>query len=116
MKVFENQLPHTVIAPLPYFFGDSFTLASGHGTMIKAPWIDLWILTDHVIYRELLEIEHEDKKLSFRCHGFVTNANYSMKKGIFLLFINRKFDFRISNGNDKNQMNYDTYGRLNHII
>ena len=63
-----------------------------------------WLLTNIKLIlftcRELLEIEHEDKKLSFRCHGFVTNANYSMKKGIFLLFINRKFDFRISNGND----------------
>nr|XP_022306543.1 DNA mismatch repair protein Mlh1-like [Crassostrea virginica]XP_022306544.1 DNA mismatch repair protein Mlh1-like [Crassostrea virginica]XP_022306545.1 DNA mismatch repair protein Mlh1-like [Crassostrea virginica] len=42
------------------------------------------------VAKELLEIEHEDKKLSFRCHGFVTNANYSMKKGIFLLFINHR--------------------------
>lgn len=42
------------------------------------------------IAKELLEVEHEDKKLSFSCHGYVTNANYSMKKCIFLLFINHR--------------------------
>ncbi|XP_061186053.1 DNA mismatch repair protein Mlh1-like isoform X2 [Saccostrea echinata] len=42
------------------------------------------------IAKELLEIQHEDKKLSFKCHGYVTNANYSMKKCIFLLFINHR--------------------------
>ncbi|ESP00173.1 hypothetical protein LOTGIDRAFT_58310, partial [Lottia gigantea] len=40
------------------------------------------------IARELLEIEHEDKKLSYKVQGHVTNANYSMKKSVFLLFIN----------------------------
>ena len=40
--------------------------------------------------RELLEIEHEDTKLAFKADGLVTNANYSMKKSVFLLFINRK--------------------------
>lgn len=42
------------------------------------------------IAKELLEVEHEDKKLSFSCHGYITNANYSMKKCIFLLFINHR--------------------------
>ena len=34
---------------------------------------------------------HEDSRLSFKIHGFVSNANYSMKKSVFLLFINREF-------------------------
>ena len=40
------------------------------------------------IYRELLEVSNEDTRLGMKLSGFVTNANYSMKKGIFLLFIN----------------------------
>ena len=43
------------------------------------------------IFRELLEVSQEDPKLSYKLHGFVSNANYSMKKGTFLLFINRKY-------------------------
>ncbi len=41
--------------------------------------------------RELLEIEHSDEKLSFKMHALVTNANYNMKKGVLLLFINRMY-------------------------
>jgi len=37
-----------------------------------------------------LEIEDNDEKLGYKLHGFITNANYNMKKGTFLLFINRK--------------------------
>ncbi|XP_062607465.1 DNA mismatch repair protein Mlh1-like, partial [Saccostrea cucullata] len=58
---------------------------------------EVYIIEDHKAHfftnartRELLEIQHEDKKLSFRCHGYVTNANYSLKKCIFLLFINHR--------------------------
>ncbi|PVD30065.1 hypothetical protein C0Q70_09326 [Pomacea canaliculata] len=42
------------------------------------------------IARELLEIDHEVKKLSVKMHGLVSNANYSMKKSVFLLFINHR--------------------------
>lgn len=42
------------------------------------------------IAREMLEVEHEDNKLSFKVHGFVTNANYSTKKCTLLLFINHR--------------------------
>ncbi|XP_048755087.2 DNA mismatch repair protein Mlh1-like [Ostrea edulis] len=42
------------------------------------------------VAKELLEIQHKDEKLSFKCHGYVSNANYSMKKCIFLLFINHR--------------------------
>ena len=41
--------------------------------------------------RELMEITHNDEKLGFKVHGWISNANYSVKKPIFLLFINREF-------------------------
>ncbi|XP_064614482.1 DNA mismatch repair protein Mlh1-like [Liolophura sinensis] len=43
------------------------------------------------VARELLEIDHQDDKLSFWVKGHVSNANYSAKKSTFLLFINRKY-------------------------
>lgn len=42
------------------------------------------------VARELLEVEHEDEKLAYKLHGYVTNANYNVKKGTFLLFINHR--------------------------
>ena len=42
------------------------------------------------ISRELLSFEHEDKSLKFRTNGFITNANYNVKKMNFLLFINHR--------------------------
>ena len=42
------------------------------------------------VSRELLSISCEDQKLGFKLEGHVTNANYSVKKLRFLLFINRK--------------------------
>jgi hypothetical protein len=48
-----------------------------------------------IFYRELLEIKHGNQKMSFKLHGYITNANYSMKKCTFLLFINRKFSNEI---------------------
>ncbi|KAH0504138.1 DNA mismatch repair protein Mlh1 [Microtus ochrogaster] len=41
-------------------------------------------------YRELIEVGCEDKTLSFKMNGYVSNANYSVKKCIFLLFINHR--------------------------
>lgn len=40
------------------------------------------------IYRELVSVTAENKTIGFRMCGYVTNANYSMKKCQFLLFIN----------------------------
>lgn len=40
--------------------------------------------------RELIEVGCEDKTLAFKMNGYISNANYSVKKCIFLLFINRK--------------------------
>lgn len=42
--------------------------------------------------RELIEVECEDKTLAFKMSGYISNANYSVKKCIFLLFINRKWE------------------------
>ncbi|XP_052803937.1 DNA mismatch repair protein Mlh1-like isoform X2 [Mya arenaria] len=42
------------------------------------------------VARELLEVEHTDDRLSYKLHGFVTNANYNMKKGTLLLIINHR--------------------------
>ncbi|KAG8572422.1 hypothetical protein GDO81_012037 [Engystomops pustulosus] len=44
----------------------------------------------NAVSRELIEVGCEDVKLAFKMKGYVTNANYSMKKCIFLLFINAR--------------------------
>lgn len=41
--------------------------------------------------RELIEVGCEDQKLAFKMKGYISNANYSMKKCILILFINRTF-------------------------
>ncbi|XP_064216218.1 DNA mismatch repair protein Mlh1 isoform X2 [Aotus nancymaae] len=43
----------------------------------------------NAVSRELIEIGCEDKTLAFRMNGYISNANYSVKKCIFLLFINQ---------------------------
>lgn len=42
------------------------------------------------VARELLNFECEDINLKFKASGFISNANYSIKKCIFLLFINHR--------------------------
>lgn len=42
------------------------------------------------VSRELLDVDHEDKSLGFSMKALVTNANYSVKKSTFLLFINHR--------------------------
>ncbi|KAG7470162.1 hypothetical protein MATL_G00136600 [Megalops atlanticus] len=44
----------------------------------------------NTVSRELMEVECEDQKLAFKLRGFISNANYSVKKCIFLLFINHR--------------------------
>ncbi|KAM6169209.1 DNA mismatch repair protein Mlh1 isoform 2-T2 [Rhynchocyon petersi] len=44
----------------------------------------------NAVTRELIEVECEDKTLAFRMNGYISNANYSVKKCIFLLFINHR--------------------------
>lgn len=40
--------------------------------------------------RELLSVSCENKELGFKMEGQITNANYSVKRLQFLLFINRE--------------------------
>ncbi|XP_071503991.1 DNA mismatch repair protein Mlh1-like [Diadema antillarum] len=42
------------------------------------------------VARELIEVNHENKRLSFKMSGQISNANYSVKKLVFLLFINHR--------------------------
>ncbi|NXU49726.1 MLH1 protein, partial [Turnix velox] len=44
----------------------------------------------NAVSRELIEVGFEDVNLGFNLKGYITNANYSMKKCIFLLFINHR--------------------------
>ncbi|KAM9308878.1 DNA mismatch repair protein Mlh1 [Gastrophryne carolinensis] len=44
----------------------------------------------NAVSRELIEVGCEDNRLAFKIKGYVTNANYSVKKCIFLLFINAR--------------------------
>ncbi|KAB0378960.1 hypothetical protein FD755_010538 [Muntiacus reevesi] len=44
----------------------------------------------NAVSRELIEVECEDKTLAFKMSGYISNANYSVKKCIFLLFINHR--------------------------
>lgn len=43
-----------------------------------------------VVSKELLKISLEDAQLGFKLDGHISNANYSVKKCIFLLFINHR--------------------------
>ncbi|KAE8352638.1 hypothetical protein BDV28DRAFT_134767 [Aspergillus coremiiformis] len=42
------------------------------------------------VANELVEFEIEDQKLGFRSSGYVTNANYHVKRTVILLFINHR--------------------------
>uniref|UniRef100_H3AH00 DNA mismatch repair protein MLH1 n=1 Tax=Latimeria chalumnae TaxID=7897 RepID=H3AH00_LATCH len=44
----------------------------------------------NAVSRELIEVGCEDPKLGFRMKGYISNANYNVKKCIFLLFINHR--------------------------
>ncbi|XP_074055202.1 DNA mismatch repair protein Mlh1 isoform X2 [Macrotis lagotis] len=44
----------------------------------------------HAVSRELIEVGCEDPVLAFKMKGYISNANYSVKKCIFLLFINHR--------------------------
>ncbi|XP_064133529.1 DNA mismatch repair protein Mlh1 isoform X1 [Loxodonta africana] len=44
----------------------------------------------NAVSRELIEVGCEDKTLAFKMSGYISNANYSVKKCIFLLFINHR--------------------------
>ncbi|KAL2082885.1 hypothetical protein ACEWY4_020658 [Coilia grayii] len=42
------------------------------------------------VSRELIEVGCEDQKLAFKLYGYISNANYSVKKCILILFINHR--------------------------
>ncbi|KAB8270786.1 histidine kinase-like ATPase [Aspergillus minisclerotigenes] len=42
------------------------------------------------VANELVEVKSEDRKLGFRSSGYVTNANYHVKRTVILLFINHR--------------------------
>ncbi|XP_054877742.1 DNA mismatch repair protein Mlh1 isoform X2 [Poeciliopsis prolifica] len=42
------------------------------------------------VSRELIEVGCQDQKLAFTLKGFISNANYSMKRCILVLFINHR--------------------------
>ncbi|XP_040820232.1 DNA mismatch repair protein Mlh1 isoform X2 [Ochotona curzoniae] len=44
----------------------------------------------NAVSRELIEVGCEDQTLAFKMNGYISNANYSVKKCIFLLFINHR--------------------------
>uniref|UniRef100_UPI0037E725D3 DNA mismatch repair protein Mlh1 n=1 Tax=Semicossyphus pulcher TaxID=241346 RepID=UPI0037E725D3 len=44
----------------------------------------------NAVSRELIEVGCEDPKLAFKMNGFISNANYSVKKCILILFINHR--------------------------
>ncbi|XP_047208530.1 DNA mismatch repair protein Mlh1 [Girardinichthys multiradiatus] len=44
----------------------------------------------NAVSRELIEVGCEDQKLAFTMKGYISNANYSVKKCILVLFINHR--------------------------
>ncbi|XP_036979239.1 DNA mismatch repair protein Mlh1 [Acanthopagrus latus] len=44
----------------------------------------------NAVSRELIEVGCEDQKLAYKMKGYVSNANYSVKKCILILFINHR--------------------------
>lgn len=51
---------------------------------------NIGLLFGSSVGREILCVSCENKQLGFKMEGQITNANYSVKKLQFLLFINRK--------------------------
>ncbi|XP_018590116.2 DNA mismatch repair protein Mlh1 isoform X2 [Scleropages formosus] len=60
-------------------------------TLLNASMVDnIRAVFGNAVSRELIEVGCEDQKLAFKLRGFISNANYSVKKCIFLLFINHR--------------------------
>lgn len=77
--------------------GIGFTLKK-HGdtladvrTMPKSSKIDnIKTIYGPTVAKELLDVDLDDTKLAFKMTGYISNANYSVKKFTFLLFINNR--------------------------
>ncbi|KAK1172314.1 DNA mismatch repair protein Mlh1-like isoform X1 [Acipenser oxyrinchus oxyrinchus] len=60
-------------------------------TLANASTVDnIRAIFGNAVCRELIEVGCEDPNLAFNVKGYVSNANYSVKKSIFLLFINHR--------------------------
>ncbi|NXV08463.1 MLH1 protein, partial [Cettia cetti] len=60
-------------------------------TLSNASTVDnIRAIFGNAVSRELIEVGCEDANLAFKMKGYITNANYSVKKCIFLLFINHR--------------------------
>ncbi|XP_044310865.1 DNA mismatch repair protein Mlh1 isoform X2 [Varanus komodoensis] len=60
-------------------------------TLLNATTVDnIRSIFGNAVSRELIEVGCEDATLAFKMKGYVTNANYSVKKCTFLLFINHR--------------------------
>uniref|UniRef100_A0A8B9DJ60 MutL homolog 1 n=1 Tax=Anser cygnoides TaxID=8845 RepID=A0A8B9DJ60_ANSCY len=60
-------------------------------TLTNASTVDnIRSIFGNAVSRELIEVGCEDANLAFKMKGYITNANYSVKKSIFLLFINHR--------------------------
>ncbi|KAL0964219.1 hypothetical protein UPYG_G00321000 [Umbra pygmaea] len=60
-------------------------------TLPNASTLDnIRVVFGNAVSRELIELGCEDDKLAFKLKGFISNANYSVKKCILILFINHR--------------------------
>ncbi|TRY55895.1 hypothetical protein DNTS_029136 [Danionella cerebrum] len=60
-------------------------------TLLNASVLDnIRVLFGVAVSRELIEVECEDQKLAFKMKGYISNANYNVKKCILILFINHR--------------------------
>ncbi|KAJ8014348.1 hypothetical protein DPEC_G00039300 [Dallia pectoralis] len=48
------------------------------------------VVFGNAVSRELIELGCDDQKLAFKLMGYISNANYSVKKCILILFINHR--------------------------
>lgn len=60
-------------------------------TLLNASVLDnIRVVFGLAVSRELIEVECEDQKLAFKLKGYISNANYSVKKCVLILFINHR--------------------------
>ncbi|KAA0718271.1 DNA mismatch repair protein [Triplophysa tibetana] len=60
-------------------------------TLLNASVLDnIRVVFGVAVSRELIEVECEDQKLAFKLKGYISNANYSVKKCVLILFINHR--------------------------
>jgi len=60
------------------------------------------MIADDICCRELLEVRLEDGRLGLEVAGLVSNANYNVKRAVFLLFINSQSSVHVHVDNSLN--------------